>query len=66
MTKRIIKLADKQQKSLNKDVALMSALVQCKEKGLFMGIECESIQIFLLNHGVRDFISDKEELVFRV
>lgn len=59
MTKRIIKLADKQQKSLNKDVALMSALVQCKEKGLFMGIACESIQIFLLNHGVRDFISDK-------
>lgn len=59
MTEKIIKLADKQQKSLNKDVALMSALLQCKEKGLYLGIECEGIQIFLLNHGLRNLISDK-------
>lgn len=57
MIKRVIKLADKQQKSLNKDVALLCALLQCKEKGLFMGIECEGIQIFLLNHGLRNLIS---------
>lgn len=37
----------------------MSSLLQCKEKGLYMGIECEGIQIFLLNHGLRNLISDK-------
>lgn len=66
MTKRVIKLADKQQKSLNKDVALLCALLQCKEKGLFMGIECGGIQIFLLNHRLRNLISDKNAMRFGV
>lgn len=66
MTKRIIKLADKQQKSLNKDVALLCALLQCKKKGLFMGIGCEGIQIFLLNHRLRNLISDKNARRFGV
>lgn len=59
MTESILKLAEKQQKSLNKDVALMSALLQCKEKGLYVGIEYDGIQIFLLNHGLMNLISDK-------
>lgn len=37
----------------------MSALCQYKEKGLYMGIECEGIKIFLLNHGFRNLIIDK-------
>lgn len=41
MTEKILYRADRQQKSLDKNIALMSALLQCKEKGLYMGIECE-------------------------
>lgn len=59
MTKKILYLADRQQKSLDKDIALMSALCQYKENGLYMGIECEGIKIFLLNHGFRNLIIDK-------
>lgn len=59
MTEKILYRADRQQKSLDKDIAVMSALLQCKEKGLYMGIECEGIKIFLLNNGLRNLIIDK-------
>lgn len=59
MTEKILSLAHKQEDSLGKDIALLSALLKCIDKGLDMGIECESIQIFLLNHGFRNLISDK-------
>lgn len=59
MTEKILYRADRQQKSLDKNIALMSALLQYKEKGLYMGIECEGIQIFLLIHGFRNLITDK-------
>lgn len=55
MTEKILSLAHKQEDSLGKDIALLSALLKCIDKG----IECESIQIFLLNHGFRNLISDK-------
>lgn len=59
MTEKILSLAHKQEDSLDKDIALLSAVLKCIDKGLDMGIECESIQIFLLNHGLRNLISDK-------
>lgn len=68
MTEKILYRAERQQKSLDKDIALMSALLQCKEKGLYMRIECEGIKIFLLNHGLRNLIIDKMRgcLMFRI
>lgn len=59
MTENILSLAHKQEDSLGKDIALLSALLKCIDKGLDMGIECESIQIVLLNQGFRNLISDK-------
>lgn len=59
ITEKILNLAEKQQTSLGKDEALLSALLQYKSKGLDMGVEREGIQIFLLSHGFRNLISDK-------
>lgn len=59
MTEKILNLAHKQETTLGKDVALLSALLKCKGKRIDMEIERESIQIFLLNHGFRNLISDK-------
>lgn len=39
---------DKQQMSLDKDGALLSALLQYEGKGLYMGMKRDGIQIFLL------------------
>lgn len=59
MTEKILNLADKQQTSLDKDGASMSALFQYEGKGLNMGMERDVIQIFLLNQGFRNLITGK-------
>lgn len=59
MTEKILNLADKQQTSLDKDRASMSALLQYEGKGLNTGMERDVIQIFLLNQGFRNLITGK-------
>lgn len=59
MTEKILNLADKQQTSLDKDGASMSALLQYEGKGLNMGMERDVIQIFLLNQVFRNLITGK-------
>lgn len=59
MTEKILHLADKQQTSLDKDRASMSALLQYEGKCLNMGMERDVIQIFLLNQGFRNLITGK-------
>lgn len=49
MTEKILNLADKQQTSLDKDGALLPALLQYEGEGLYMGMKRDGIQIFLLN-----------------
>lgn len=62
MTEEIIALADDQQKSLEKDVTLTSAVLQCKDKDLELGTDQTCVQIIFLNRGLKNLLSKDTSL----
>ncbi|XP_065928448.1 uncharacterized protein [Magallana gigas] len=55
MTEKIISLTDNEEKMLEKDTTLASALLKCKERNL--EIDRESIKIISLNCGLRNLLN---------